>query len=496
MLTKLLNSTKCFQERNSQKVSDKLFAWTSDRCEAEKGLRDFIKQAWHVLEPKTDFVPGWHIDAISDHLEAVTKGQIKRLLINIPPRCMKSLSVSVFWPCWSWINDPAVRWLFSSYAQDLSTRDSLKCRRLILSEWYQARWADRFYLVGDQNQKTRFENNYTGCRLSTSVDGVTVGEGGDNIVVDDAHNVKKVESDVIRKGVLTWYDEIMTTRLNDMKTGTITLVMQRSHHDDLAGHVLERDKDFVHLMLPAEYEPDRKCITDFGNKHFEDLRKEENELLWPEKMDRVVIEKQKRMGVYAYSGQYQQRPSPRGGGLFKVGKFNTIENLTGFNVVSWIRYWDKAGTQDGGAFTCGVKMGITHDKKIVIVDCVHRQWAKDIREAMIKLVAENDGKKVITYVEQAPGECGKESVEYTIKNLIGLRVKADRPTGNKEDRAMPYADQVEIGNVSILKASWTDDFIAEHEGFPKGKYKDMVDAGSGAFNKLTNMKFVRVPRRE
>lgn len=449
---------------------------------AEDYLYEFIQQAWHVLEPTTKFIPGWHLEAISEHLEAVSNGQIKRLLINIPPRHMKSLSVGVFWPCWSWIKNPSSRWLFSSYAQDLSTRDSLKCRRLLGSPWYQVRWGDRFTLVGDQNQKTRYENNQTGYRLATSVDGLTTGEGGDFIVIDDAHSIKQVESELIRKSVLVWYDEVMSTRLNNIKTGAIVIVMQRSHHDDLAGHVLEKELGYEHLMLPAEYEPDRKCSTSLG---FKDPRKKSGELLWPDRMGRKEIEKQKQMGTYAYAGQYQQRPSPRGGGLFKIGAFNYIESIENFRITRSVRYWDKAGTQGGGAFTAGVLMHLTEDKKVIISDCVHQQWSKDIRESMIKLVAENDGDSVYTYVEQAPGECGKESAEYTIKNLLGHKVRADRPTGNKKDRAVPYADQVEIGNVYIVKSSWTADYVAEHEGFPKGRYKDMVDASAGAFNKLS-----------
>ena len=397
---------------------------------------------------------------------------------------MKSLAVSVFWPCWSWIHKPSSRWLFSSYAQDLSTRDSLKCRRLVQSPWYQSHWGHKFYLTGDQNQKTRYENNHTGYRLATSVDGMATGEGGNFIVIDDPHSIKQVESDIMRKSVLTWYDEVMSTRLNDKKKDSIVIVMQRSHHEDLSGHVLSKELGFTHLMLPAEYEPDRKCKTVLG---FRDPRKKVNELLWPERMGKKEIEEQKQMGTYAYAGQYQQRPSPRGGGLFKVGNFNLVDNINRFKIKRSVRYWDKAGTQDGGAFTAGILMHLTEDNKIVVSDCIHKQWAKDIRESSIKRVAENDGAKVFTYVEQGPGECGKESAEYTIKNLIGHKVRAHRPTGSKEDRAVSYADQVEIGNVYVVKASWTNDYIAEHEGFPKGKYKDMVDASSGAFNRLTRV---------
>lgn len=130
-----------------------------DRECAARSFREFVRQAWSVIEPSTPFVPGWHIDAIIEHLEAVSYGQIRNLLINVPPRHMKSLLVSVLWPAWEWIRWPERRWLFSSYASTLSIRDSVKCRRLIESPWYQALWGDRYSLTGDQNTKGRLDNN-------------------------------------------------------------------------------------------------------------------------------------------------------------------------------------------------------------------------------------------------------------------------------------------------------------------------------------------------
>src|SRR5947208_5796518 len=156
-----------------------------DREFARRSLREFIRHAWSVVEPATEFVPGWHLDAICDHLEAVTKGTLRNLLINIPPRHMKSLAVSVFWPCWEWIRWPERRWLFSSYSERLSIRDSVRCRRLILSPWYQSFFGDRFQLTGDQNEKDRFDNDHSGSRIATSVGGSNTGEGGDRVVCDD-----------------------------------------------------------------------------------------------------------------------------------------------------------------------------------------------------------------------------------------------------------------------------------------------------------------------
>jgi hypothetical protein len=154
------------------------------------------------VEPATPFVDGFHIGAVIEHLEGISAGQIRNLLVNVPPRHMKSLLVSVFWPAWEWTRWPERRWLFSSYAAQLSIRDSIKCRRLIESPWYQTRWRDRFALASDQNAKCRFDNSRSGYRLSTSVGGAATGEGGDRIICDDPHNVQEAESDSVRKGTL------------------------------------------------------------------------------------------------------------------------------------------------------------------------------------------------------------------------------------------------------------------------------------------------------
>src|SRR3954471_1986287 len=246
-----------------------------DQEQATRSFREFVLQAWPIIEPSTPFVPGWHIDAIVEHLEAVSYGQIRNLLINVPPRHMKSLLVSVLWPAWEWIGWPQRRWLYSSYAAQLSMRDSVKCRRLIESPWYQERWGDRFALTGDQNTKGRFENNRSGYRLSTSVGGAATGEGGDRVVCDDPHNVQEAESDSVRKGTLDWWDVVMSTRVNDPRSAAKVVVMQRCHQRDLSGHLLEQG-GWEHLYLPAEYK-NAQQVTSIG---FSDPRQEHWELLW------------------------------------------------------------------------------------------------------------------------------------------------------------------------------------------------------------------------
>jgi len=459
---------------------------------AERKLIEFVRQAWHVLEPDTPFVDGWHLHAICEHLEAVHEGKIKRLLINIPPRYMKSLAVAVFFPCWVWIKKPEKRMLFSSYSSELSERDGGKCAALINSVWYKKNWGDKYTLTKETSNK--IENSKKGYRISTSVGGMTTGEGGDLIVVDDPHNAKEISSEIKRVGVLRWWDEAMSTRLNDQKTGAKIIVMQRLHEKDLSGHVLSKDNSYVHLCLPARYEMNAERTR--TPLEFKDPRSKEGEILWSEKFtEEEMVRLEKDLGEYARAGQLQQRPSPRGGGLFKVANF-VRKAMVDFNEVkSAIRYWDKAGTQEGGCFTCGVLMFWMKDGSFFVYDIVSGQWNASDREKHIESTVKRDSchakahkYQYCSWCEQEPGSSGKESAQATIKRLAGYRMYADRVTGDKESRATDFAVQVDGGNVYVLDEDWTDMYFIRMEFYPLGEYKDWGDASSGAFNKLVNSK--------
>lgn len=446
-----------------------------------------------MVEPTTRYIHNWHIDCIAEHLEAVSHGLIQNLVINIPPRHEKSLNVAVFWPCWVWATRPSFRWLFSSYAQTLSTRDSVKCRSIIRSPWYQQRWGKVFQLTSDQNVKHRFENNRTGVRIATSVGGVGTGEGGDILVVDDPHNVLEGESELKRAETLRWWGETMTTRLNDPETGGKVIVMQRVHEKDLTGHVLAQG-GYHHLCLPARYEPTVQIETGIG---WTDPRTSEGELLWPERFsEEVLSEMEVELGPYAAAGQLQQRPAPRRGGLFDSSDFKVQEEVPA-GVVLWVRYWDKAGTAGGGAYSCGVLMGCTDTEPplYVVADVERGQWDANVREERIRSTAVRDTSQlggveaVLFVIEQEPGSGGKESAEATIDNLDGYRVKADRPTGDKFVRADPLAGSIKAGRVYVLRRDWTEPYLREmdHAG-PGAKYLDQMDASAGAFNKLNELR--------
>jgi predicted phage terminase large subunit-like protein len=474
---------------------------------ATRKLGQFVRQAWPVVEPSTPFVPGWHIDAIVEHLEAISRGQIRNLLINIPPRHMKSLLVAVFWPAWEWIRSPERRWLFSSYGAQLSFRDSVNCRRLIESPWYQARFGDRFALTSDQNTKGRFDNDRSGYRLSTSVGGAVTGEGGDRIVCDDPNNVNEVESDSVRKTVNDWFDVVMSTRVNDPKTAGKVVVMQRCHQQDLSGHLLEQG-GWEHLCLPAEFEESGR-MTSIG---WSDPRTTHGELLWPERYGSPELESLKRsLGSYAAAGQLQQRPSPSGGGIIKR---------------HWFRYWQPPGAKlppvavrlpDGT-----VQSIIAHeigkvDEAIQSWDCAFKDletsdyvvgqiWGRlgsayllldQMRDRMdcpttvkaVRQLSQRWRGAVAKLIEDKAN--GSAVIQMLGRELPGILPVT--PEGGKVARAAAVSPLIEAGNVYLPHPQfmpWVNDLIEECAAFPNGAHDDQVDAMTQAL-----LRWNMVPRQ-
>lgn len=306
--------------------------------QVRRRLHKFAKSAFPVVEPGTPYSDNWHIEAICEHLEFVSQREIRKLIINIPPRHMKSLLVAVMWPAWEWLDHPESKFMFVSYADALSTRDSMKCRRLIkttpnrfvhpdehtlleqigyqglLQILYGARGGKPWELAADQDAKKKFETTRAGYRLATSVDGVATGEGGDYVAIDDPHKAAEVVSDVIRQNVLDWHDATIPTRFNDPKRGAEVVVMQRLHERDLTGHLLEQG-GWTHLCLPAEYEPKHPFVWP------DDPRHEEGELLWPHRVGQAELDDLKKQMRHLAAGQLQQRPAPAEGILFKRKDF-------------------------------------------------------------------------------------------------------------------------------------------------------------------------------
>jgi len=457
-----------------------------DRELARRHLKDFVMQAWHVLEPPTrPFQDNWHISAICDHLEAVSAGHIRKLLINIPPGHMKSWLCSVAWNAWEWIDAPYTRWLTGAYSLDLAIRDTVKTRRLIDSNWYQENFGESFSFQPDQNQKTRYENTETGFRVAITPGMGGTGERGNRIVVDDGHNVRGALSPVQRKEVINWWDETMPTRTNDPEKDAWVVIMQRLHQDDLAGHIMETEPDVDHLMLPMEYDPDRKCRTSI---QFTDPRKRRGELLFPDRFGRKTLtEWTRRLGSYGAAGQLQQRPAPRGGGLFQRDWFEIVPGAPAD--ATRVRYWDAAATDPKGKgsndpdYTAGCRM--SEKAGIFYVEDVKRKRANPLGvEKLVRQTAELDG-TIPVWMEQEGGASGKLTISHFQRNVMkGFAFRGNKVSSSKEARADPFSAAAEAGNVKLVKGAWNEEYLRELELFPAGKHDDQVDASSGAFEKL------------
>lgn len=501
---------------NSDELLAALYLEESKRA-AANSLYEFARQAWHVIEPGTQFVEGWHLETICDHLEAVTAGEIKQLLINIPPRHCKSILVSVLWPCWTWIHRPEHRWLCASYAGSLSVRDSIKCRRLIQSPWYQERWGDKFELTGDQNAKTFFENTRSGYRMATSVGAGTTGHGGDTILIDDPLNALDASSEAMIESTLEWWDQAMSTRLNDPKSGSRVIIMQRLHERDLSGHVLKQG-GWEHLCLPAEWDGvNRK--TSLG---YYDPRTVMGALLWPSQYGEKEIDDLKiKLGQYGTSGQLQQRPSPSGGGIIDTTKFRLWPADRELPPMLYIvQAYDTAYTEKttGDPTACTVWGVFEHKEKrrVILLDCWtdHLKYS-DLRQKVIddwharyntKSTYGKTGKADICLIEN------KGSGQALLNDLGNANVRAcsyDLPRGQRSElskvaRVHLITPIIDAGLVYILESSknegefvsWAQPFIKECQSFPVGEHDDMCDCLSMSLYYIDGMQWFDMPVAE
>lgn len=461
-----------------------------DRADCEERLVDFVRIGWSALEPGTRFVPGKPVEAICEHLEAVSRGEIRRLLINVPPGCTKSMTTNVFWPSWEWgpRRMPHLRYISASYAAELSIRDNLRGRDLMTSEWYASNWGDVFALKSDQNAKIRYENDKAGWRYASSVGASITGHRGDRVIVDDPHSVQNVESEADRESSLRWFSETLPTRLNNLDESAIVVIMQRVHERDVSGLILAKEMGYDHLMLPMEFEPDHPHIsrTSLG---FRDWRTTPGELLWPERFSPRALGELKSAfrswgGSYAEAGQLQQRPAPRSGGMFQRDDFQFVDRAPD-DLQAVVRGWDLAASKDKrAAKTAGVKIGRDRAGRFYVLDARVGQWGPREVETSIVSAARADGPACKQDLPQDPGQAGKAQVAYLAGALAGHDFAFSPESGSKEDRARPFSAQCEAGNVYLVRGPWTDGFVNECCMFPNGEFMDQVDAASRAFARL------------
>lgn len=518
-----------------------------DREVCEGDLYTFLRKGWKHLDA-SKFTAGWPIEAVADHLMAVADGHIRRLVINIPPRCAKSSLVSCAFPAWVWAQEemtattgPGVQFLHASYAQSLSLRDSVKCRRMIESKWYQDRWGDRFKLTGDQNTKTRFDNDKRGTRLATSVGSALTGEGGSIIVVDDPNAAQEAFSEATIEKTIEWWDSALSTRLNDPKTGCFIVIQQRLAEDDLTGHILSKDVgNWTHLCLPMRFEKDRSFHTvllpagmseDGEEKIWEDPRTEEGELLWPERFgEPEVALLEKQLGPWASAGQLQQRPEVKGGGIIKrdwwnlwmepkyppmdfiIACIDTAYTTKEENDFSAMTVWgvfsgdtvaisNNSVTRDGrlidtyapdesGTFTMQTidepRSFGQQNPRVMLMSAW--QDKLEIHDLVKKIADTAKACKVDKLLIE--NKASGISVAQEIRRLYvdeSWSVQLDEPKGDKMARLYSVQHLFAEGMIYAPDRAWADMVITQVAGFPKLKHDDVVDTVSMAIRHLRSI---------
>ena len=526
------------------------------RLEYERDFYKFFKAGWKHIDPST-FVGGAPLQAVAEHLEAVADGQIKRLIINIPPRMSKSSMTSVAFPAWVWTqrnesptSGAGVQFLHASYAQTLSLRDSVKCRRLISSDWYQKYWGDRFVLMGDQNTKTRFDNTRSGSRLSTSVGSTLTGEGGNIIVVDDPNAAQEAFSEATIQTTIDWWDTALSTRLNDPKSGAFIVIQQRLAEDDLTGHILSKDVgDWTHLMLPMKYEWRRHSVTSIGWEDWRGLDEDGNSLVYImadgeripiNEKARLILENEREgsllmpdrfgekevksleaaLGPFAAAGQLQQTPQIKGGGIIKrdwwqpwgetfpgfdyiVASLDTAYTTKEENDMSALSIWGvftedsiaqatKALSPDGRMYSVD-RMVSKLSPKVMLINAW--QGRMEINDLVVKVATMCKASQVdmLMIENKASGISVSQEMRRLYSNENFSVQLHDPKSIDKMSRLYAVQHLFAEGLIYAPNRSWADMVINECAIFPKGKHDDIVDTVSQALNYLRQTGILQRP---
>lgn len=434
---------------------------------AREDLYDFSR--WMFLQRRGyKWQRARHHQIICDALMRVYQGECKRLIINVPPRYSKTELAVVNFIAWALGKVPDAEFIHTSYSGTLAVNNSANIRALIQHEAY------REIFPGCElatEAKSHWSTTAGGVMYATGAGGTITGFGagkhregfGGAIIIDDPHKADEARSDVIREGVLEWFQNTLESRKNSRET-PIILIMQRLHERDLSGWLLDNGngEEWEHVCLPA--------INEDGTA------------LWPEKHSIEELRVMDRAAPYMFAGQYLQRPAPLDGGIFKPDQMQVIDALPS-GTVKWVRGWDLASTTDGD-YTAGAKLGKLPDGRFVIADMVRLRCGPDERDAAILNAASRDTRDVRISIPQDPGQAGKTQVLYLTRSLAGYNVTSSPESGDKVTRAEPLAAQINVGNVLMLRGPWNDELINEMRTFPNGSNDDQVDALSRAFAEL------------
>jgi phage terminase large subunit-like protein len=473
------------------------------------GLINFVRYFWNILEPETKLVEGWLLYAICDHLEGITFGKITRLLVNVPPGSMKSLMVNVFWPAFEWgpMGMSSLRYVSFSYSSGLTERDNTKFRKLVMSDKYKELWGDKFNL--EKEGEIKITNNKTGSKFASSVKGIGTGERGDRVVIDDPHDVHKSESDIVRTDTVRWFRETITDRLNNLDDSAIVIIMQRVHQLDISGFILEQGWPYCHLMVPMEYESGRAPYNPLG---WVDPRTEDGDLAWPERFSPEAVTKiEREKGSFAYAGQYQQRPAPRGGGIIKrehwrpytpddCGKFGVPWPkfpVMSYTVLSFdTAQTDKKQNDPSAGVVLGVCRDIWENRRLMLMWA----WAERLEVyELVKKIEETCKKFKVDRVlieNKASGLPVAQELRRRTRNIADslshnpktldradFGVTEITPEGDKIARmyavqnlfecGLIYAPAEPTGNGDYLFKDWADKVISECADLPKGAHEEL-----------------------
>jgi predicted phage terminase large subunit-like protein len=488
---------------------------------ARGGLIHFIRYHWSVLEPGADFIDGWPLWAICQHLEAVSRGEINRLLINCPPGSMKSLLCNVFWPAWHWaaFGRPDHRFINFSYAAHLTERDNQRMLDLLKSMKFKDLYGDRLTLTGEG--KVKVSNSHKGWKFASSVGGVGTGERGNFVVLDDPHNIKEGESKVVRDETVRWFREAMSNRLNDMVKSAIVIIMQRVHADDVTGAALEGADKYCHLKIPMEFEPGERCKTSIG---WSDPRVREGECFWPERFPPEAVLKCRAQGPYAWASQYQQSPEVRGGGLLKRDYWRDWSSDDGrfpacdFVIASLDGAFTAKEENDPSALTVWGTFTSNEGDRSVILLYAFRKWLELHGPEIERLPDETKDdyrqrcEPTWGLVEHVADVCRRFRVKHLLieNKASGITVSQEMqrlyrgegwsvelydPKGlDKTARVIRIQPVFSEGQVYAPDRKWAKMVIDECAVFPRGKHDDLVDSTSAALWHLRNNGFLN--RRE
>jgi predicted phage terminase large subunit-like protein len=434
-------------------------------------LRFFVWKSFQTILPGTPYLPNWHVDAIVHQLMRVQAGAASRLLINQPPRSLKSISVSVAYVAWLLGHDPTRRVIVVSYANELAAELHRQFRMIIDAPWYRALFRA---MRPARDSGTELVTTAGGGRYATSIGGTLTGRGADLIIVDDPLKAEEAMSEPARKRVIDWFAGTLVSRLNDKEHGPIVVVMQRLHENDLAGHLLDQG-GWEHLDLPAIAVEDGVITLGHGKT----MTRWSGDILHPERESKNALERIKaEIGSLMFSAQYQQRPVPLEGNLIRRDWFRYYDALPPSSTQRTVQSWDIAMmTGDTNDYSvCTTWQMIKADYYLVDVFRARLQYP-DLRRKVASLTAKYDAKTIL--IENAgPGMALLQDLWRDLPPGM-TRPLGRKPEGSKADRMVAESAKIEAGHVLLPRqAEWLDTFLLELLAFPNGRHDDQVDSVS------------------